>query len=59
MPPHWFRPINPNPHPIQDKEKVKFRYKDKGSGRRWAITVCDTKPDPDAILLTEDDLEQD
>ena len=55
MPPHWFRPLNPDPHPLQSGEKVISKFKSKQGGGKWAVTVCDEKPDPDAILLLEDD----
>lgn len=55
MPPHWFRPLNPNPHPLQPGEKVIMKFKSKQGGGKWAVTMCDEKPDPEAILLLEDD----
>jgi hypothetical protein len=60
VPPHWFRPINPDPHPRKHGEKVITRLRSKDGKRRFAITACEEKPDPAAILLLDDDdLEQD
>lgn len=55
MPPHWFRPLNPAPHPLKAGEKVVTKFKSKHGNRRFAVTVCDEQPDPEAILLLEDD----
>jgi hypothetical protein len=55
VPPHWFRPLNPDPHPLKPGEKVVTKFKSKHGGRRFAVTVCDEQPDPEAILLLEDD----
>ena len=55
MPPHWFRPLNPDPHPLKPGEKVIAKFKSKRGGERFAITACDEKPDPDAIRVREDD----
>ena len=59
MPPHWFRPLNPDPHPMKPGEKVITKVKSKNGNQKWAITACAEKPDPDAIFLVDDDLEQD
>jgi hypothetical protein len=66
VPPHWFRPLNPNPHPMKPGEKIIGRpFKAKPSNRKWAVTAWDPpqpedKPDPAAIRLPEeDDLEPD
>jgi hypothetical protein len=53
--PHWWRPLNPDPHPLRPGEKVISKFKSKKGGGRWAVTVCDEQPDPQAILLLEDD----
>jgi hypothetical protein len=61
VPAHWFRPLNPGHHPLQDGEtKIGKGFKGKESKRKWAITRWDPppgggKPDPDAILLPEED----
>jgi hypothetical protein len=55
VPPHWFRPLNPDPHPLKPGEKIVTKFKSKHGSRKFAVTVCDEKPDPDAILLLEDD----
>ncbi len=55
MPPHWFRPLNPAPHPLKPGEKVVMKFKSKHANRKFAVTVCDEQPDPEAILLLEDD----
>ena len=55
MAPHWWRPLNPDPHPLKHNEKVISKFKSKTGNRRYAITVCDEKPDPAAILLLDDD----
>jgi hypothetical protein len=55
VPPHWFRPLNPDPHPPKPNEKVLTKFKSKHGGRKFAVTVCDEQPDPEAILLLEDD----
>ena len=55
MPPHWFRPMNPDPHPIKPGEKVLAKFKSKQGNAKFAVTICDEKPDPAAILLLEDD----
>jgi len=36
-------------------EKVISKFKSKHGGRKWAVTVCHEQPDPQAILLLEDD----
>lgn len=36
-------------------EKVIMKFKSKQGGGKWAVTVCDERPDPAAILLLEDD----
>jgi len=36
-------------------EKVVTKFKSKNGNRKFAVTVCDEKPDPEAILLLEDD----
>jgi hypothetical protein len=59
VPPHWFRPLNPDPHPLKPGEKVIVKVKSKDGKRRFAITSCAEKPDPDAVFLREDDLEHD
>jgi hypothetical protein len=59
VPPHWFRPLNPNPHPLKDGEKVLARFRSKDGQRKWAVTACAEKPDPDAIELIDDDLDRD
>jgi hypothetical protein len=57
---HWWRPLNPDPHPLKPNEKVICKFKSKTGNRRYAVTACDEKPDPEAILLLEDDdLERD
>jgi hypothetical protein len=61
VPNHWFRPLNPNPHPLKPGESIVGRpFKGKQSQRKWAVTAWDPpregeKPDPDAVLLPEDD----
>ena len=59
MPPHWFRPLNPDPHPLKPGEKIITKVKSKDGKRRFAITSCDEQPDPEAVFLRDDDLEQD
>ena len=59
MPPHWFRPMNPDPHPMKPGERIITKVKSKKGNQKWAITACDEKPDPAAIFLVDDDLEQD
>jgi hypothetical protein len=55
VPPHWFRPLNPDPHPLKPGEKVISKFKSKKGAGKFAVTVCDEQPDPAAILLLEDD----
>jgi hypothetical protein len=59
VPPHWFRPLNPDPHPLKPNEEIVTRVKSKDGKRRFAITSCPEKPDPDAVFLRDDDLEKD
>ena len=40
-------------------EKVITRMKSKDGKRKFAVTVSAEKPDPEAIFLTDDDLEHD
>jgi hypothetical protein len=53
--PHWFRPLNPDPHPLKHNERVISKFKSKDGKRKFAVTACDEKPDPEAILVREDD----
>ena len=32
-----------------------MKFKSKQGGRKLAVTMCDEQPDPEAILLLEDD----
>lgn len=59
MPPHWFRPLNPDPHPLKQDEKIIARFKSKDGKRKFAVTTCPEKPDPAAIELVDDDLDRD
>ena len=60
MPPHWFRPLNPDPHPMKDGEKVITKFKSKDGNRKFAVTVvrraAGSRRDP---VLEDDDLDRD
>ena len=51
--------MNPDPHPMKPGERIITKVKSKKGNQKWAITACDEKPDPAAIFLVDDDLEQD
>jgi hypothetical protein len=60
VPPHWFRPLNPDPHPLKPGEKVVTRFRTKDGKKKYAVTTCQEKPDDAAIdLKVDDDLEHD